>query len=100
MYLIQQNIEKIISLCRKYKVKNMYVFGSILTPRFNEESDIDLLVNFSNELDYLSYADNILDLYADLKVVFGRNVDLVDESAVKNPYFKKELDQTKQLIYG
>ena len=66
MYLIQQNIEKIVSLCRKYKVKNMYVFGSILTPRFNEESDIDLLVNFSNEIDYLSYADNILDLYARL----------------------------------
>ena len=100
MYLIQQNIEKIISLCRKYKVKNMYVFGSILTPRFNEESDVDLLVNFTNEIDDLSYADNILDLYADLKVVFGRNVDLVDESSVKNPYFKKELDQTKQLIYG
>ena len=78
----------------------MYVFGSILTPRFNDESDIDLLVNFSNELDYLSYADNILDLYADLKDIFGRNVDLVDESSVKNPYFKKELDQTKQLIYG
>ena len=100
MYLIQQNIDKIISLCRKYKVKNMYVFGSILTPRFNDKSDIDFLVNFSNEIDYLSYADNILDLYADLKDIFGRNVDLVDESSVKNPYFKKELDQTKQLIYG
>ena len=78
----------------------MYVFGSILTPRFNDKSDIDFLVNFSNEIDYLSYADNILDLYADLKDIFGRKVDLVDESTVKNPYFKKELDQTKQLIYG
>ena len=100
MYLIQQNIDKIISLCRKYKVKNMYVFGSILTSRFNEEGDVDLLVNFSNELDYLSYADNILDLYADLKDLFGRNVDLVDESSIKNPYFKKQIAQTKQLIYG
>ena len=78
MQLIQQNIEKIISLCQKYKVKNLYVFGSILTPKFNDESDVDLLVNFSNDLDYLSYADNILDLYADLKDLFGRNVDLVD----------------------
>ena len=100
MHLIQQNIDKIISLCRKYKVKNMYVFGSILTPRFNDESDVDLLVNFSNELDYLSYADNILDLYADLKDLLGRDVDLVDESSIKNPYFKKEVAQTKQLIYG
>ena len=78
----------------------MYVFGSILTSRFNDESDVDLLVNFSNELDYLSYADNILDLYADLKDLFGRNVDLIDESSIKNPYFKKEVAQTKQLIYA
>lgn len=100
MYLIQENIEKINYLCRKYKVKNMYVFGSILTSRFNDESDVDLLVNFSNELDYLSYADNILDLYADLKDLLGRDVDLVDESSIKNPYFKKQIAQTKQLIYG
>lgn len=39
----------------------MYLFGFILTPRFKEESNIDLLVNFSNEIDHLSYADNILD---------------------------------------
>ena len=78
----------------------MYVFGSILTARFNDKSDVDLLVNFNKDVDYLSYADNILDFYADLKALFGRNVDLVDESSIKNPYFKKEIERTKQLIYG
>ena len=100
MNLINQNIEQVLALCKKYKVKTMYVFGSILTPRFNDKSDVDLLVNFSNDIDYLSYADNILDLYADLKSLFGRDIDLVDESAIKNPYFKKEIERTKQLIYG
>ena len=99
MHLIQQNIEKINPLCQKYKVKNMYVFGSILTSRFKDESDLDLLVKFSNELDYLSYADNILDLFADLKNLFDRNVDLVDVSSIRNHYFKKEVTQTMQLIY-
>lgn len=100
MNLITQNIEQVLALCKKYKVKSMYVFGSILTPRFNDKSDVDLLVNFSSDIDYLSYADNILDLYSELKTLLGRNIDLVDESAIKNPYFKKEVERTKQLIYG
>lgn len=78
----------------------MYVFGSILTARFNADSDVDLLVNFTSEVDYLSYADNILDFYAELKDLFGREVDLVDETSIRNPYFKKEVELTKQLIYG
>lgn len=100
MNLIHENIEKIFALCKKYRVKNMYVFGSILTARFNDKSDVDLLVNFLQDIDNLSYADNILDFYADLKALFGRDIDLVDESSIKNPYFKKEIDRTKQLIYG
>ena len=100
MNIIQENIDMLFALCRKYKVKTMYVFGSILTPRFNDASDIDLLVNFNPDIDYLSYGDNILDFYSDLKALFGRNVDLVDEAAIKNPFFKKEVERTKHLIYG
>ena len=46
MKLIEMNIDKIAALCRKYKVAKLWVFGSILTPRFTDESDIDLLVTF------------------------------------------------------
>lgn len=100
MNLIHRNIEDLHALCRKYKVKNMYAFGSILTQQFNDKSDIDLLVNFTDDIDYLTYADNILDFYAELKSLFNREIDLVDESYIKNPYFKKEVENTKQLIYG
>lgn len=78
----------------------MYAFGSILTSRFNDNSDVDILVNFNPEIDHNNYADNFLDLYHALKSLFGRDVDLVDETAVKNPYFKQEIDETKLLIYG
>lgn len=100
MYLIHDNIQKLFALCRKYKVKKLYVFGSILTPRFNEHSDVDLLVDFNSEIDHNTYADNYFDFYHALKSLFGRDVDLVDETAVKNPYFKEELNETKLLIYG
>ena len=100
MHLINDNIQKLFALCRKYKVRKLYVFGSILTPKFNEQSDVDILVDFNSEIDHDTYADNYFDFYHALKALFGRDVDLVDESAVKNPYFKEELEETKHLIYG
>lgn len=100
MQLINDNIQKLFALCRKHKVGKLYAFGSILTPRFNKDSDVDILVNFNSEIDHNNYADNFIDLYNALKSLFGRDVDLVDETAVKNPYFKEELEETKYLIYG
>jgi hypothetical protein len=99
MHLINDNIHKLFVLCKKHKVKQLYAFGSILTPRFNENSDIDLLVNFNAEIDHNNYADNYFDFYHALKSLFGRDVDLVDETSVNNHFFKEELDETKHLIY-
>ena len=100
MHLINDNIKKIFSLCKKYRVKKLYAFGSVLTNRFNDDSDIDILVDFESDVTYHTYADNFFGLYNSLRTLFGREIDLVDESAVKNKYFKEELDETKQLIYG
>ena len=58
MQLINDNIQKLFALCRKHKVSKLYAFGSILTPRFNDSSDVDILVNFSSDIDYSNYADN------------------------------------------
>lgn len=99
MKLIEMNIDKIAALCRKYKVARLWVFGSILTPGFNDQSDVDFSVVF--------HYDQIQDLFItffdfidELQTLLGRKVDLVDETAVKNPIFRKELDETKHLIYG
>lgn len=93
------NIDKIIALCKKYKVAKLWVFGSILTTKFNDDSDVDFSVVF--------HYDQIQDLFLtffdfidELQTLLGRKVDLVDETAIKNDYFKKELNQTKRLIYG
>ena len=101
MKLIELNMDKITALCKKYKVAKLWVFGSILTPRFNEESDVDLSVSFDKENIKLDdYADNYFDLLDELKSLLSRNIDLVCDDSVQNPYFRKELDDTKLLIYG
>lgn len=99
MKLIEINMNKIIALCKKYKVARLWVFGSILTPRFNDDSDVDFSVEFQNNM-----IDDIFvvffDFIEEMQSILGRKVDMVDETAVKNPYFRKELDATKTLIYG
>ena len=101
MKLIELNIQQIEELCRKYKVRSLYVFGSILTNKFSESSDIDLLVDFDkSEIKLTEYADNFFGFMYDMESLLSRKVDLVCDDAVRNPYFRQELEETKQLIYS
>lgn len=101
MKLIELNTDKIIALCIKYKVNKLWVFGSILTDRFNADSDIDFSVKFDKDkIPLLDFADNYLDFLDELKSLFSRNIDLVTEDSLTNPYFIRELSATKQLVYG
>ena len=99
MNLITQNIESIKALCKSDKVKSLYAFGSVLTDKFNDESDIDLIVNFS-DIQLLDYADNYFDLKFSLEDTLKRPIDLLEEKAIKNPYFKRAIQKNMQLIYG
>lgn len=99
MKLIENNIQKIVALCKKYKVNKLFVFGSILTDRFNDDSDVDLVVSF-NKAEVSDYFDNYFDFKYSLEDLFGREVDLLEEQTIKNPYLKKNVDATEVLIYG
>lgn len=100
MNLIQKHINKIRTLCQTHKVKHMYVFGSVLTPKFNNRSDVDFLFRFTNEIDFNNYSDYYFSLCDELTLLLGREVDLVDEKTLRNPIFIREVEATKQLIYG
>lgn len=100
MHLITDNLSSIFALCRKYKVKALYVFGSILTSRFNENSDVDFSAIFNHDSDPLIAGENFMNFYMELEKLMGRRIDLVDEEFIKNKYFREELNETKRLIYG
>ena len=99
MFPIKNYKNDIDKLCKKHKVKNLYVFGSALTEKFNEKSDIDLIVDFDS-VDLNNYADNYFDLKFSLQNIFQRTIDLLEEQAIKNPYFKKVVHSQRQLVYG
>ncbi|MBP6249329.1 MAG: nucleotidyltransferase family protein [Bacteroides graminisolvens] len=99
MKLIENNIQKIIDLCKRHKVHKLFVFGSVLTDRFNDDSDVDLVVDF-NKTEVEDYFDNYFDFKYSLQDLLGREIDLLEEQTIKNPYLKKNVDSTKMLIYG
>lgn len=101
MKLIELNLQHILDLCRKHKVKTLSVFGSILTDRFNDRSDVDLLVDFEPvDIDQFDYVGNYFDLKDSLEKLLKRKVDLVEYGNNLNPIFKALVDKKKQLIYG
>lgn len=95
------NLQRILELCRMHKVKTLSVFGSILTDRFTDSSDVDLLVDFEPvDHDTFDYVSNYFSLRDALELLFGRKVDLIEYGNNLNPIFKALVDKKKQLIYG
>lgn len=99
MNIIRDNISKLFILCQKHKVGNLFVFGSVLTDKFNADSDVDFVVNFEG-VDLNEYADNYFDFKNSLQVLFNRPIDLVEDKSIQNPVFRRVVDRTKQLVYG
>ena len=96
--IIEENLRNIERICKEKNVAKLYTFGSVNTDKFNEESDIDLLVEFK-DLFNDDYADNYLDMCYELEDILKRKVDLVTTKSVKNPVFKDEIESSRQLIY-
>ncbi|MBW8334893.1 MAG: nucleotidyltransferase domain-containing protein [Prolixibacteraceae bacterium] len=99
MNLVERHIDKISDLCLVHRVGKLFAFGSVLTDRFKNDSDVDLLVEFQG-VELYDYADNYFDFKFSLENLFKRNVDLLEDKAITNPYLRQSIDSSKQLIYG
>ncbi|MEJ7780798.1 MAG: nucleotidyltransferase domain-containing protein [Daejeonella sp.] len=99
MELIDNHIDSLTELCNTYNVDKMYLFGSALNSNFNAKSDIDFLVKFKS-IELSKYFENYIDFKENLKSLFGREIDLVEEQALKNPILIKSINRTKELVYG
>jgi predicted nucleotidyltransferase len=99
MTIVDRNIDKISSLCSKHKVLQLFVFGSVLTDSFKADSDIDFLVDFSG-VELYDYADNYFNLKFSLENLLNREIDLLEDKAVRNPFLRESIDTSKKLVYG
>jgi predicted nucleotidyltransferase len=99
MKIEESKLKLIQELCILNKVKSLFAFGSVTRDDFNESSDIDFVVDF-DEVDPYKYTDLYFSLKYKLEEVLKRQVDLLEERALKNKIFKQQLDSTKVKIYG
>ena len=98
MTVISPYLDQIINICRQNKVKELYAFGSVLTPSYNFESDIDLLVDFQ-KMTPAVYADSYFKLKFALEEILGRHIDLLEIRSLKNPFLIQEINNKKKLLY-
>lgn len=97
---VKINIEEIQPFFEQHKIEKAYVFGSVVSDNFNDESDIDFLVKFKPNIPPLERGELWWNLHDTLRDFFKREIDIVTENSLKNPYFIKELEATKELVYG
>jgi uncharacterized protein len=99
MNIITRNIEEIGRICEQHQVEQLYIFGSVKTDTFNDKSDIDFLLQFSHLIDPAKYFDNYMDFKEKMESILNREIDIVENQAVRNPIFRKVLDREKVLVY-
>ena len=98
--VIKEKQAQLIDLCRLFKVKRLELFGSATGEGFDaDRSDLDFLVEFEPSAP-AEHARRYFGLLAALRDTFGRKVDLVEIKAVRNPYFREDIEATKVVVYG
>jgi predicted nucleotidyltransferase len=98
--LIQNKLDEIIAACKQHHVEAISLFGSAAKNTMHEDSDIDLLVEFSDAIDVLEYTDNYFSLLDQLQKVLNRKVDLLSGKSLKNPVLKEEIFRSKIDFYA
>ena len=90
--------QRIIEFCRRRKITEFAFFGSVLREDFLPESDIDVLVTFDASAQWNLF--DLVDMKDELEHLFGRKIDLVEKRALRNPFRKREILRTMQVMYA
>jgi uncharacterized protein len=90
--------EKIIGFCKKWKITEFSIFGSALREDFRPDSDVDVLVSIAPQAGWDLF--DWVDMIDELKLIFGREVDLVEKDGLRNPFRRHAILTTKEVIYA
>jgi hypothetical protein len=90
--------ERLAAVCRKWRVVELALFGSVLRPDFGPESDVDVLVTFEPQAPWSAW--DLVVLHDDLEGVFQKPVDLVEKQSIRNPFRRRAILSSAQVIYA
>jgi len=90
--------DRIAEFCRKWQVKELAIFGSALGDDFRPDSDVDVLVVFQDEAMWTLF--DHMRAEEELEQILGRKVDLVEKSAIRNPFRRHHILKNHEVIYA
>ncbi len=90
--------DKLVSLAKRHALKELALFGSVLTGNFTPESDIDVLIEFLP--DYQASLFDIVEVKDELEAIFGRKIDVVEKTGLRNPFRRHAILGNNQIIYA
>lgn len=97
--ILSNKKDELKQICQLLNVKRLYAFGSVVSGDFGDDSDIDFLISFVEHLSPEQYTENYFALQYKLRELFNRDIDIVTERTLSNPYFIESLNESKELIY-
>lgn len=95
---IEMPMDKIIAFCKKWKITEFSLFGSVLRDDFGPDSDVDVLVTFAEDSAWT--LDDRFDMKDELQALFGREVDLITKKMLTNPFRRHSILTTKKVLYA
>ena len=97
--ILENRKSELKKICQSLDVKRLYAFGSVMSDKFREDSDIDFLISFLEDLSIEQYTNNYFSLQYKLRELFDREIDIITERTLSNPFLIESIDETKELIY-
>ena len=91
--------DQLQQLCKKFNVKELYLFGSATTDEFSADSDLDIIVKF-NRRSFEGAFDQFIGFKQELEKIYGRPVDLYHLKKFRNSIFQQEVERSKELLYA
>jgi predicted nucleotidyltransferase len=97
---LQIEIDKagLADFCRRWKVAEFALFGSVLTDQFGPQSDVDVLITFAPDAEWGIF--DLVDMSTELESAFGRRVDLVDSRGLRNPFRRHSIQSSKRVVHA
>ena len=95
---IEVPTQRIAAFCRKWRIREFSLFGSVLRRDFRPDSDVDVLVELEPDVPWSLY--EWVDMIEELREMFGRDVDLVEKSAMRNPFRRRGILESREVVYA
>ncbi|MDB5121996.1 MAG: putative nucleotidyltransferase [Mucilaginibacter sp.] len=96
--LIESNLSEIKDAMRSYGVIRAYLFGSAAIGNMSDDSDVDFMVSFNPDLSYTEYGSNYFKLIYALQKILKKDVDIVAEETITNPYLLQSINSQKIAV--